>query len=325
MSLAMQPTAGTTQLMQRLGLKFLATPFGGAVYANVEKSGNSLRLKSLLPPNTMFQFTLHDVSGGFYPITEWPLGYKPGQLMVFSNQHNNVQGGKPLLVKNATTKSFGADDLFEKVQGSYTFTKAFATDATVAITLQNSGQQFVQEALRYKGKVSTSFNLAPADGGFAKLSLNGAVEKTLYVLPLTTPANTLGIVEIVYKTNLPASHQFLTPTGIVNSKTYAIPFLAAMAMWRYKVKRQFNDAITSVSVEKDNPDAIAFSTEAGSEVGSFISTSNNALPLRQQPITGIALKNQAQKIIIPHLPNPNLQQIVAHADGTRYAEMLITI
>jgi hypothetical protein len=167
--------------------------------------------------------------------------------------------------------------------------------------------------------------LAPADGGFAELSLNGAVEKTLYVLPLTTPANTLGIIEIVYKTNLPASHQFLTPSGIVNAKTYAIPFLAAMAMWRYKVKRQFNDAITSVSVEKDNPDAIAFSTEAGSEVGSFISTSNNALPLRQQPITGIALKNQAQKIIIPHLPNPNLQQIVAHADGTRYAEMLITI
>ncbi|TAD81597.1 MAG: hypothetical protein EAY75_17495 [Bacteroidetes bacterium] len=323
--LVLQPLAATAQAFRQFGLLFQPTHSGGKVYASSEKAGTNWRFKSPLPPNTLLQFSLHDEVGNFYPITQWPASYTPGQLMVFSNQYSNVLAGKPLLVQSPATQSFSSTDLFQKVQGTFSFSKNLVTDATVSITMQSSGLQFLQQAPSYKGKISASFNLAEAPAGLAQLAVNGVSEKTLYLLPPTTYSGTIGIVEIVYKPSLPTAYQFMTPTGVINSRTYIIPFLAAAPQWRYKVNRQFSEGIAAITVERENPDAMAFTTTPGPQPGSFISTSNAPIPLHEQPRARITLKNQAQQIIIPHLPNPTPQQVMRGTDGKVYAEMLVTI
>ena len=324
-ALTLQPTAATQLMMRRIGLKFLAKTNGGTVYGRVEKAGANWRLISKLPNGLYLQFVLTSNGGIFYPITLLPAAYKPTQLMVFSNLANHVFGGKALLVKNSPSHQFSAADLVEKAQGSFSFSKASAANATVRLQLQSTGQQFEMESPLHQGQIKASFNLTNADGGLANLSINGVFEKTIYVLPPDAPGNTLGIIDIFYNDSLPTNYQFMTPTGLVNSKIYQVPFAAAQARWRYKIQRLFNDSITGIAIEKGNPGAIAFNTVAGAEAGSFISTSSTAIALSDQPIKGITLKNQSNKILVPHLPNPAINQIVTDTDGVLYAEMLVSV
>jgi hypothetical protein len=325
-ALVMQPTPDTAALCRRLGLLYRPLPHGGAIYGDVEKMGNDWRLKQPLPKNTAMRFSLTDISGSFYSITQWPLEYNPKELLVFTNYlQRHLFDGNTLLHKPSAQHNFGPDDLYEKALGSYTFTKNLAAAATVTITHLATGKQLSQNVLSHMGAIAASFNLANTDAGFATLSVNGTPEKTLYLLPSGAAANTLGIVEILYKPELDAAYQFMTPTGQVNSKVYTIAFAALTARWRYRVDCKFSDNISTVTVAKSNPGAINFDTLAAPGGTSFVCTSTAALALRQQPITGIALKNQAQKTIIPHLPNPSVQQIVADPDGHQYADMLVTI
>jgi len=324
-ALSLMPSDDTVAALQRLGLKWLPKTTGGELYGKVVKDGINWRLPNKLPDPMHLQFFLTDPVGSFLSITQMPAGFKPGQLMVFSNLNNNLFNGKPLLVKNTGTHLFSQQDIVEKAQGSYSFSKNEVAPAVIRLQNQNTGQILEVESPLYKGKVSASFNLAQADTGFANLLLNGVPEKTIYVLPASAPGNVMGIVDIFYKGSLPADYQFMSVSGIVNTRTYLIPFATAQARFRYKVQRRFNENLTSVSVEKINPGAIAFNTVNGAEPGSFISTSSTAIGLREEPIKGITLKNQSNKIIIPNLPNPSISQIVTDTDGLVYADMLVSV
>jgi hypothetical protein len=59
--------------------------------------------------------------------------------------------------------------------------------------------------------------------------------------------------------------------------------------------------------------------------GEFICTSLQPQALSEIPLPGVALRNQANKVLIAHLPNPAWRQVVADADGSLYAEMLVTV
>ncbi|CAN5487456.1 hypothetical protein BH10BAC3_BH10BAC3_08560 [soil metagenome] len=324
-ALSLMPSDNTATALQRLGLKWLPKSTGGELYGKVVKDGVNWRLPNKLPNPMHLQFFLTDSAGTFLSITQIPAGFKPGQLMVFSNLNNNLFNARPLLVKNTGTHFFSQQDLVEKAQGSYSFSKDAAAPATIRLQNQNTGQILEVESPLYKGKVSASFNLVQADAGFTDLLVNSVIEKTIYVLPANAPGKVMGVVDIFYKDSLPTDYQFMSATGIVNTRTYLIPFATAQARFRYKVQRLFNENLTAVSVEKINPGAIAFNTITGAEPGSFISTSSTAIGLREEPIKGILLKNQSNKIIIPNLPNPSIAQIVTDTDGLLYADMLVTV
>lgn len=133
-----------------------------------------------------------------------------------------------------------------------------------------------------------------------------------------------GVIEIFHKTALPVEYQFQKVNNSVDRKFYKIAFTNRYTKWRYHITKKFNQAITSVTVGKTNGALIIFSPKAGFPAGQFVMESNEPLPLIEDPITGIKLSDQTNKVIVPNLPNPPVHLVTA--EGTDIiSDILITI
>jgi hypothetical protein len=137
-------------------------------------------------------------------------------------------------------------------------------------------------------------------------------------------ADMFGLIEIFYKSDLPATYQFLQSDNSVESKFYKVAFANRATKWRYIISNKFNQAVSGVSVAKTNGSPISFAAQSGAPPGVFVMASGSPVPLREEPVTGIKLSDQANKVLIANLPNPPLN-LVRQEGADIFSDILVTI
>src|SRR4051794_28491733 len=95
------PTNNCRLVLNRLGLRFLQTDFGGKLFARVNTVANKDIIKNPIPEGTKFSFLLRLKKSVFENFTELNLKKSRTSHYYFNNLINNISAASaPLLVAN---------------------------------------------------------------------------------------------------------------------------------------------------------------------------------------------------------------------------------
>ncbi len=326
--LEMVPTKNCQALLQYLGLRFLPADFGGKLFAKVVTISGKDIIKNPIPENTKFTFLLKLKKNVFENFTDLNLKKPKTSHYYFNNLTNNISSaGAPLLVANTASKAVSDLDLMPFVRNSFSYVHPdTAAKQNSEILFVDRGESF-QQSLDNAGNVfNFSYDLRKTPGGRAKFFIEGAEKAFVYVTdPPGFYSDVFAIVEIFYKSSLPSSYQFQQPDNSIETKFYKIAFTNRSTKWRYIVIKKFNQSVTGLTIAKTNGTAIGFTSQVASPpANQFIFASNNPLPLKEEPVSGIRLSDQANKIIIANLPNPAVFPLKTEG-GDTFSDILITI
>ena len=320
------PTPDCQNKLQYLGLRFLPTDFGGTLFGKVNTVGTKDIMKNPIPDNTRFCFLLKLTRNVFENFTNINLNKPKENHYYFNNLINNISPTSlPLLVANTGTKIVSDSDLLPFVSNTlnYVHNNAAASQSG-EIRFIDTGESFQQTLSNYKNVFNFSYDLSKTPGGRVKLFVEGTEKASAYAIDQGNYADLFGVVEIFYKTGLPAAYQFQNADNSVVTRFYKISFTNRSTKWRYVISKKFDQSVTGVSVAKTNGTAIAFTAQGGAPANQFIMASNNPVPLEEDPVSGIKLSDQANKVIIENLPNPPLNLVRAEGADV-FSDILITI
>ena len=322
----LSPTNDCRENLNKFGLRFLPTPFGGRIYARVKTVDSNERIKTSINDGVNFSFSMLLKRNEFENYTTLNTVKPRNSHYYFNNLTENLsEDSLPLLVANTTSKVVSDADLLPFVRN--TFSYAHTADADVLGSewrFVDAGQTFHQELNNYNQTFNFSYDLKPMPTGRAVFLIDDTEIESFYVQDPLDPAHVFGVVEIFHKDDLPTSYQFLKPDDSIGTVHYKIPFAARATRWRYIVHRKFNLAVSEVSVGKTNGDPIAFTAVPNPPDGQFILASDQPVQLKEEPILGIQLRDQTNNILIPHLPNPSLNFIKIEG-GSMFSDILLTI
>ena len=320
--IVMQPSASCASLLQGLGLRFLQNDFGCKLYARVDSADI---IKNPLPEGTKFTFLLKLKNRLFENITSINMIKPSNSHYYFNNLTPNLAVTEPLLIANTTTKIVSDADLIPFFSNSFAFTDGNTIAAeTGKIEFIDSGESLEQTLHNSDNVFNFSFDLNRSTGGRARFLIDGVEKTKFYAIKSGEMSDVFGLVEIFYKSSLSTEYQFQNNNHSISTKNYKIPFTNRSTKWRYIITKQFNTGISAVAVVKTNGPSIDFSLLGSSPPGTFILTSNNVLPLKEEVITGIRLTDDADKVLIANLPNPPLNLIKTEGSDT-FSDILITI
>ncbi|RYG09699.1 MAG: hypothetical protein EOO07_23405 [Chitinophagaceae bacterium] len=322
--LEMIPSENCARLIRSFGLLYLPSEFGGKLYAKVNNLGGNDIMQNPLPEGIKFTFLLKLKNRIFENITSINLLKPAGHRYYFNNLINNLaEDTTPLLV--ATGKIVSDGDLLQFVSGSFSSVESStAPTQTGKLIFTDSGESAETVLNNSNNVFNHNFNLQKHENGRAKFLVDGAEKGSFYSIDAAELSDLFGLVEIFYKATLPASYQFQNGNNSVTSRTYRIAFANRHTRWRYIITRKFNPAISSLTVAKSNGTSINFTLLGGTPEGTFIATSDNALPLSEEKVAGIKLTDNTNKVIIANLPNPPLNLIKTEGSDT-FSDILITI
>ena len=322
----LSPTKECRENLNKFGLRFLPTPFGGRIYARVKTVDSNERIKTRINDGVSFAFSMLLKRNEFENYTTLNTVKPRNSHYYFNNLTENLsEDSLPLLVANTTSKVVSDADLLPFVRN--TFSYVHTADAEVLeseLRFVDAGQTFHQELSNYNQTFNYTYDLKPMPTGRAVFFIDNTEIDNFYVQGLFDPAHVFGVVEIFHKDDLPASYQFLKPDDSIGTVHYKIPFAARATRWRYIVNRKFNLAVSDVSVGKTNGDPIAFTAVPNPPEGQFILASDQPVQLKEEPVLGIQLRDQTNNILIPHLPNPPLNFIKIEG-GSMFSDILLTI
>ena len=324
--LEVRPTAACNTLLNSYGLKFLPGDTGGKVFAKVDTTGGKDILKSPLPEGSRFTFLLRLKRPAFENYTLLNLTRAKKQRYYFSNLVSNLAAdSSPLLLADTTAKVVSDADLLTFESGAFSFTETSAAaslDGELRFT--DSGEVFGQQLSKHQGVFNFSYDLGSSLSGRAAFSIDGAPRASMYVTNSREYADIFGVIEIFYKSSLPATYQFQQADNSVKTKFYKVAFANRSTKWRYIIANKFNEAVTGVFVAKTNGTPITFTAQTGAPPGVFIVASASPVPLKEEPVSGIKLSDQANKVLIANLPNPPLN-LVKQEGADIFSDILITI
>jgi hypothetical protein len=320
--IALQPSEDCAVLMKSLGLRFLPSDFGGKLYAKVDSLDV---IKNPLTEGTKFTFLLKLKNNLFENITDLNTSKPASSHYYFNNLSSNLLAGEPLLVANKTKKTVSETDLIPFVSNAFSFVhNSNLATQTGKLEFIDSGESLQQQLDNSNNVYNFSFDLNKSTGGQTRFLIEGTEKASFYSINPHEISDVFGVIEIFYKSNLSSAYQFQNNDHSISTKNYKIPFTNRSTKWRYIITKQFNSSITTINVAKTNGSSIDFTLLGSSPPGKFIFTSNNVLPLKQDPITGIKLTDSTNKVIIANLPNPPLNLIRTEGSDT-FSDILITI
>lgn len=320
--IAVVPSADCRALIKSLGLRFLPSEFGAALYGKVNGSDVT---NNPLPENTKFSFLLKLKNNSFENFTKLNLLKPAGSHYYFSNLKRNLSSGRPLLVANTTGKIVSDDDLLPFVCNSFSFADTGAAASKLGrLSFTDSGEVLEQTLKNSNNSFNFSFDLNRASNGRAVFSVNGVNKSSFLSVAAQEISETFGVIEIFSNIGLPTANQFQRTNYSIDTKNYSIPFVTRSTKWRFIVTKHFNQAITGVSASKTNGTIISFTTTPGASTDKFIITSNATLPLKEESIAGIKLTDQSNKVLVASLPNPPFNLIKTEGSNT-FSDVLITI
>ena len=320
------PTIDCQVLLKQLGFVFIATNYGGKLFAKVKTTAGKDIIENPISEGTKFTFKLKLKRHEFENYTFISLDKPKGSHYYFNNLTENISAENfPLLVTNTTSKSVSDTDLLTFVSNIFSFNHTSASRSLQGeLRFIDSGESFAEELNSENNIFNFSYDLNKTPGGRAQFLIEGSEVQSFYAIKPEEYADTFGIVEIFYKNSLPTAYQFQQPDNSIETKFYQIPFSNRSTNWRYIISKKFNKSVSEVKVAKTNGSTISFTAKTDSPPDQFVLVSNTPIPLIEEPVTGIKLSDQADKVLITNLPNPALN-LVRVEESKTFSDILITI
>jgi hypothetical protein len=319
------PSPACAQLLTRLGLRSVATDTGCQVWAKVTRVGNKDFVVADIPENTRFTFLLLLQNPHFETFSSLNLGKNADQHYYFNNLVNNAAGDIAHLVADTGTKKAGNNDLLKFVRNTYQFSHPNnAATRTGEIRYTDSGEKLENTLDNNNDLFNFSFDLRDTSGGRAGFFIENANTDNFYVHDASARQDVFGVIEVFHRAALPAAYRFIDNDKSVSEKKYRIQFANRQTTWRYVINKKFNQQVTDVKIKKTGTGSIDFTKKAGTPAGQFILSSDTAVPLKQEAVTGIRMTDQNDKEIIAHLPNASTQ-LLKQEGAQFFSEILITI
>lgn len=324
------PSAECQRLLSALGLRFIPTVYGGKLFGKVDKAGPANNpefiLKNPVPENTRFLFFVKIINKGFETFSQTNLERNGNRYYYFNNLVNNTSADNfPLLVANTSTKKVSDADLIQVKSGTFSFTHTNPVPTqTGTIELTDTGEKLEHLSENNNDRFDFSFDLAKISQGRVSFSIEGNPMAGFYNLHASEGKDFFAIVEIFHRQALPGSYRFIENNDAVTSKNYRISFGNRSTRWRYLVTKRFNQGITAVSVQKNGSNPISFNPHEVLPGGQFSVASSAPIPLKEETVTGISLKDQTNKTIIGNLPNPAFTHLKKEG-ADLFSDILITI
>ena len=320
------PSPSCSILLRQMGLKFMQTATGCKVFAKVNESGNKNFVKTDIPENSRFSFLLLLQNPQFYTFSLLDLDLKEKQHFYFNNLISNTSvGNTPNLVKDLGTKKVTDADLLHFERNTYQFKhNNNSASQTGEIRFTDTGEKLSDTLNNNNNLFNFSFDLKKASGGRAGFFIENANVDNFYVIDEGSRPDVFGVIEIFHRAGLPDTYRFLNNDKSVATKKYKIAFANRQTTWRYIINKKFNAAVTDIKIKKANGNVIDFTKQAGTSADQFILSSNDAVPLKQQTVTGIRMSDQNDKEIIAHLPNPSLGFLKEEGNKI-FSDIFITI
>ena len=320
------PTASCQTLLQYYGLRFLPTVAGGKLFAKVNTVAGKDMMKSPIPEATKFTFIMKLKNSAFENFTQLSLTRPKSQHYYFNNLTNNLAAdSSPLLLTDTTAKTVADTDLLPFETNAFAFTETSnAANLSSELQFPDSGERFPQELNNHNNTFNFNYDLKVTPSGRAKFLVGGTERSSLYIISPMDFADVFGVVEIFYKSDLPAPYQFQLVDNSVETKFYKISFANRSTRWRYFISSKYNPSVTGVTVAKTNGTPIGFIPQGGAPAGQFIMASGDPVPLKEEPVAGIKLTDQADKLLIANLPNPPLN-LIKQEGSDIFSDILITI
>ena len=320
------PSAACEQILRSFGLRLILTPTGIKLFANVNTTGGADRIINPLPESTCFTFLLLLQNRNFANFTQLDLERPAQHRYYFNNLVNNISAaGDPLLVANTASKVVSNNDHLKFIYNNYTFLHTSpAAQQTSELRFIDSGESFTQTLQNNENAFQFNFQLQKTQGGRAVFFVEGVEKDRFFVSSQSDAQDLFGVVQVFHKASLNNNYKFQQDNNEITTRSYKIAFANRATRWRYVISRKFNQSITGVSVAKANGTPIAFSPLPGAPAGKFIMTSNATVPLRESPLLGIKLSDQANNLIIANLPNPSTGMITQEGT-TIFSDVLVTI
>jgi hypothetical protein len=319
------PSPACAQLLTRLGLRSVAKDTGCQVWAKVTRVGNKDFVVADIPENARFTFLLLLQNPHFETFSSLNLVKTAEQRYYFNNLVNNADGDIAHLVTDAGTKKVGNDDLLKFVRNTYQFSQSSnAATRNGEIRFIDSGEKLEKTLDNNNDLFNFSFDLRDTSGGRADFFVQNTKKESFYVHDAGARQDIFGIIEVFHRAALPAAYRFIGNDKSVSEKKYRVQFANRQTTWRYVVNKKFNQQVTDVKIKKTGTGSIDFTKKPGTPAEQFILSSNTAVPLKQEAVTGIRMTDQNDKEIIAHLPNASTQLL--KQEGTQlFSEIFITI
>lgn len=319
------PSPATSRLMAQLGLRVIPSDTGCKVLTRVTPSGNKDLVNTPIPENTRLVFVLQSQNSSFETFSQLSLSKQPRQYYYFNNLKENIGAGNvPLLVANQLTKKVSNDDLLRFERNTYKFAYNGAPVSSAEIRVTDMGEKIIQTLEKPSGNYNFSLQLQQSSGGRASFFIAGNKLDDFYIEEAGVGQNVFGVVEIYHRAALTNTYKFVNNDRSVAPKKYAVSFANRQTTWRYTVNKKFNMAVTDVKIKKTNGTPIDFTKKLGTPANQFILSSNAAVPLKQEMLTGIRMTDQNDREIIAHLPNPSLGAL-KEENNQIFSDILITI
>lgn len=301
------PEKESWRTIHRLGLKFNPTDYGFNLFAEVDETGKLQKDQSSVPVKMVFFMVLNNPS--FVNFSDLPLVPDPTKIFYFSNRATNKRevfsvGSDSLLLNQNGQVS--PSDLIKKTGDAYHFTLDGNDGNKVAeiVSLDSNEMVIAKELIPINEHYNASFNLNGLPAGQYQLKIGGTEVDRFYYAQQFTVGKYFAVVELFSSTD--SDYAYFNGSNEVTSKGYSIVFNHRDTLWRYKVINRNEHDLPDPGI-KENETPWDFTNSGG-----LVFVSNSPMPLKENPIQGIAFyndKNDASSILINDLPNPGIALI----------------
>ncbi len=319
-----EPSEYCRKLLNNHNLKFKPTPYGFAVFAEVEESGSDEKLIRSFLDDTKFTFLVKLTNPFFLNFTDIPVKKKPHTIYYFNNLTNHEAGGELMLINKSEipkTSSNASQTIMSSGIYKYTHNSADSSK-TGTVTFIDEGFNINQDLENNNDEFQFRFDLSQFNTGRCSFSVD-SVNETFYAANEIYNEGVFGIIEIFTKSSVPGNYQFVGSGDIVTTKEYIVPFANRSTMWRYLVYDKLTNSLNSPQIDMAGTDFDMVSTPASSYPDDYTlfkftsgeegaSATEKALPLTEDPVLNIKLsgiRNGLNKDIIENLPNPDITLI----------------
>ncbi|HEY5674893.1 MAG TPA: hypothetical protein VIR78_14390 [Malonomonas sp.] len=319
------PTPDCQQQLRRFGLLFKETAGGFIVLYETTGTDGPVEPKRRIEGPLALSFVLWAKSPYLLNYSNLPLSKTPEQIFYLSNRHQVLNNAQLLLSADPVGEFVSAADLLPL--RPQRFQVDVATDKGSLLWElfdAQGGLVHRQRVISVEGNSSYLVDLGNRPPGFYLLRRDSAEQLRFYAADRLVSGYPFGLLEIAVDPNVADAFSFVTAGGDVQFRRYLVKLQARKTTWEYFVVAKYEAELkpTDLSLTLDDPPVTftrqpAVTLADGSTAIPFIA--GTPLPLRQQPIKGIALSKKkgasTPKLDIESLPNPAVTEVIPALAG----------
>jgi len=319
------PTPDCKQQLRRYGLLFKETRGGFVVLYETSGADGPVEPKRRIDAPLALSFVLWAKSPYLLNYSNLPLSKTPEQIFYLSNRNKALNNGQLLLSADPAGEFVSVDDLLSLRPQRFQVDVATDRDSLVWELFDAQGAIVHRQRVASVGGISSYLvALGSRQPGLYQLRRDGVEQLRFYAADRLVSGFPFGVLEIAVDPTVSNDFSFVAGGGDVQFRRYLVKLQARKTTWEYFVVAKYEAELkpADLTLTLDDPPVTftrqpAVTLADGSTAIPFIA--GTPLPLRQQPLKGIALSKKkgasTPKLDIDSLPNPAVTEVIPALAG----------